>query len=539
MRSVRIITALTLASVLGCAILAQGQIRGAAAGLAQAGSIRPGRFVNVPSSTNVYTPTAEQIAIHDKLMAAKSMHLAPALGPHATMANVAPLANRAETDPAAQPLANTTFTVFKQKLINAVCPGCGQSTVNESSAANSGKNIMETSNWNLAYSLNGGAGTPLWHYQDPYALSSGYCCDTQVIYNQDRDIFILLLLDYAGEGASTNGFTISIARGAFPSLGPSWCTYKFTGANFGLGATDTLDFPKIGQSNNNLFVTWNDYPPNSGFRSSGLARFPLDSLAACAGFGFNFLNRNTEFTFALAQQASARDQFYWVSNWFLDGFTSGQNLRIFWWPDNSSGFSWVTRAINAFNFSVDRSICTWCGRLDPRYESVVITPAEYRAQANSAFAGDDILEVAGTAGPSGGDPTNYVVYNYFKLHSLTYIGSDATFNNSFPFAYPSCAVSTKGYVGCAMVQGSGGVPGGLIVLQDNVSPTQPWGFNFAVGGIVSSSGWGDYTVTNPWYPGGDLFQTVLWNYNGSAVQPYYIVWGRGADANEYARWKSK
>jgi hypothetical protein len=27
--------------------------------------------------------------------------------------------------------------------------------------------------------------------------------------------------------------------------------------------------------------------------------------------------------------------------------------------------------------------------------------------------------------------------------------------------------------------------------------------------------------------------------NGSTVQPYYIVWGRGSEANEYARWKTK
>jgi hypothetical protein len=82
-------------------------------------------------------------------------------------------------------------------------------------------------------------------------------------------------------------------------------------------------------------------------------------------------------------------------------------------------------------------------------------------------------------------------------------------------------------------------PGGLLVLQDNVNPTQPWGFSFAVGGISGATGWGDYVETNPWYPGGDIFQTVLWNVNGSTVQPYYIVFGRGSDANEYARWKSK
>lgn len=540
MRSVKIVTAIALASFLACTVLAQAQ-SGRVAGVAQTGSIGAGRFISIPSSTNSYSPTAEQIAIHERLLAAKSMHLAPALGPHATMADVAPVASGPATevtDAAVQPPAATTFTVFKQKLINAVCPECAQSTVNEPSAANSGKNIMETSNWNLAYALNGGAATPLWHYQDPYVLSPGYCCDTQVIYDHDRDIFILMLLDYAGEGASTNGLTISIARGAFPSTGPSWCTYKFTGASFGEGGTDTLDFPKIAESNSNLFLTWNDYPPSAGFRASGLARMPLDSLASCSGFSYNYLTRNTEFTFALAQQASSHDQFYWVSNWFLDGTTSGQNLRIFTWADGSGTYFANTRAVNAYTFGT--AACPWCGRLDPRYESVVIFPAEYRAQANSAFAGDDVLEVATTAGPSGfSGGQNYVVYNYFKLHSLTYIGNDQTYNPSFSFGYPGCAVSTKGYVGCAETQGT--APGGMIILQDNVNPTQPWGVDFAVGGISVPAGnaWGDYNVTNPWNPGGDMFQTVLWNVNGSTVQPYYIVWGRGSEANEYARWKTK
>ena len=349
-------------------------------------------------------------------------------------------------------------------------------------------------------------------------------------------MFILLLLDYAGEGASTNGVTLSVARGTTPT---SWCTYKFTGGNFGEGSTDTLDFAKIALSNNNLFLTWNDYPPNSGFRASGLARMPLDSLASCAGFSYTYLNRSTDFTFALAQQPSAHDKFYWVSNWFLDGTTSGRNLRIFSWADNSGSYSWATKAINPYTFGT--AACgspNWCSRLDPRYESVVITPAEYRAQHNSAFAGDQILEVAATAGPSSfSNGKNYVVYNYFKLNSLTYIGNDQTYNTSINFAYPGCAVNEKGYVGCALSQGLN-APGGIIILQDNVNPTQPWASNFVVSGISGASAWGDYNETNPWRPGGGPFETVLWNVNGSTVQPYYIVWGRGSDNNDWLRWKS-
>jgi hypothetical protein len=502
---------------------------------ARTGSIGPATAVQVQSSDTAYTPTAAQIAAHEQLLAAKSKHLAPPLGPHTTAADVAPAGGPPTTD-VFQP-APTTFTVFTNSAINSTCSGCGQSTVNEPSVANSGKNIIETSNWNIAYTLNGGPQPIAWSNMNPYSLSPGYCCDTQVVYNPDRDVFILLLLDYVGEGASSNGFTLSVSRGGAPR---NWHTYKFTGANFGQGATDTLDFPKIALSNNNLFVTWNDYPPNSGFRASGLARMPLDALASGAGFSYSYLTRNTEFTFALAQQPSAHDQFYWVSNWMLDGTTNGQNLRVFWWPDNSGTYFWATRGINPYHFgTVACGSPNWCSRLDPRSESVVITPAEFRAQANSAFAGDQILEVAATAGPSSfSNGNNYVVYNYFKLNSLTYIGNDQTYNTTETFAYPGCAVNEKGYVGCALAQGLN-APGGIIILQDNVNPTQPWGFNFIVNGISGASAWGDYTQTNPWRPGGGPFETVLWNVNGSTVQPFYIVWGRGSDANDYGRWKGK
>jgi hypothetical protein len=389
-------------------------------------------------------------------------------------------------------------------------------------AANNGKDIVETSNWDLAYSANGGS---TFTHLNPYAFSAGFCCDQQVVYNADRDVFLLLQLDYAGEGNANNGLALSVARGSTPT---SWCTYKFSGA-IGGGATDTPDFPKIAVTNDNVFITWNDYPPFSGFARSGLARMPLDAIAACAGFNYSFLTRTTEFTFALAQ-SGAKNQFYWVSNWFLDGTVSGQNMRIFWWPDNSGTYFWVTRGINAYTFgTVACGSPNWCSRLDPRWESVVITPS----------GGDQILQVATTAGPSGfSNGNNYVVYNYFQLSSLAYLGNDQTYNTSETFAYPGCAVNAKGYVGCAMAVGLN-APGGIVILKDNVNPTQPWGFNFVVGGISGATAWGDYVETTPWVPSGGPFQTVLWNQNGGVTQPYYIVWGRGSDTNDYKRWIGK
>jgi len=67
---------------------AGGPPKDAVSNKAQAGSIGPGRVIEVPSSAVAYAPTAAEIAAREQVMAAKSMHLAPALGPHTTAADV-------------------------------------------------------------------------------------------------------------------------------------------------------------------------------------------------------------------------------------------------------------------------------------------------------------------------------------------------------------------------------------------------------------------------------------------------------------------
>lgn len=506
-------------------------VQGAAS---KTGHVGAARMVKAGALTKPFVPTRAERQARQRAMAGLAKHPAPSMGNHTTTADVTvsggPQANPNGTQ------APGDFRVLKSSLINSTCSGCGQSTVNEPSVANSGKFVVETSNWNIAYTLKGNKGTVPWLNQNPYALAAGFCCDQEVTYDPGRDVFLLLQLKYTSEGAATNGLALSVAPGNNPT---AWCTYTFPGA-IGGGATDTPDFPKIAVANNNAYVTWNDYPPNQAFARSGLARFPLDSLASCAGFGYSFLTRTTEFTFALSQADSSLDQFYWVSNWFLDGTPNGSNMRIFYWPENSGTYFNVTRAINAYTFgNVSCGSPNWCSRLDPRYESVTITRAEYRAQANSAFAGDSLLEISTSAGPSGFSAgKNYVVYNYFKLNALSYIGSDQLYSTATNFAYPGCGVNKYGHEGCAMQYGNN-TPGGFILLKDDVNPLQPWGDSFVLGGISGASAGGDYVVTSPWNPAVGPFQSVLWNVNGSTVQPYWVVWGRTRDANGYNRWKAK
>jgi hypothetical protein len=256
---------------------AAGVPEGAVSGNAQTGRIGPGRLVEVPTSDVPFLPNRDQLAARELAL---TSHLAPALGSRA-MAQASG-SGGPQTDGSVKQAPND-FTIFKKSIIHApTCVGCGLSSINEPSAANSGTHVVETSNWDLAYSNNGGA---TFLHLNPYAFSSGFCCDQQVVYNADRDVFILLQLDFAGEGNANNGLALSVARGTTPT---SWCTYKFSGA-IGGGATDTPDFPKIAVSNNDVIITWNDYPPFSGFSQSGLARMPLDAIAACAGFNYSFV----------------------------------------------------------------------------------------------------------------------------------------------------------------------------------------------------------------------------------------------------------
>ena len=498
-----------------------------------AGHVGPGRIVHAQTSSKPFVPTRAEAAQHARLVALHNSLKAPPSPRHTTKASVTGSAGP-ETPTPVRAVNPTSFDVLRHSNIPASCAtSCAQSTVNEPDTAAAGADILQTSNWDIADSTNGGK---TWVYQNPYSLSSGFCCDQTVLFQPNRNRFFY-------EGLNSAGFVIGEAAAKTPS---TWCTYQFTPASFGGGGTLT-DYPKIAYSNNYLYVTWNLYN-GSAWVSSGLARLPLDSLDACASVNYNYLTRNDTFTFGLSGNTSSLDTFYWVSNWYTSSAgTSGSDLRIYYWPENSTTYFFVDRAINAYNFSVascaspDGTITNWCSRLDPRWETPWISRAEYRAQANSAFAGDSVLGVAISAGPSSFDANDYVVYEYFKLNALTYIGNDQTYNTTFAFAYAGCGVNEQGYVGCIESYGGGSAdehPATFLLLQDNISPSQPWGFDFVSTGAGNATAWGDYMVAQPYQPEIGAFIGTGWVVNSSGnVVPTVYVWGRGNDSNGYSNWK--
>jgi hypothetical protein len=512
----------------------QATVAGQVEQSSHAGNVAAGRVVNVPLTSQPTPPTAAQMTARTQLMALHQSLPAPPLGAHTTAKDVTSIPGPATAPSSALVNANS-FDVAKNVTIPKSCTtDCAQSAINEPDTAAAGADIMQTSNWDIAYSTNGGT---TWSYQDPYLLQSGFCCDQTVVYQPSRDRFLY-------SGLDSTGFTIAETPSRQPT---AWCVYQFTPGNFGGASGDLLDYPKIGFANNDLYVTWNEYT-GSKWDFTGLARLPLDSLAGCGTFGFDYITRTDTFTFGLTGPTSSLDTFYWVSNWYTNGTTNGTKERIYYWPENSTSYFFVNRAINAYAFgtvscaSPDGSVTNWCSHLDPRWETPWISRAEYRAQANSAFAGDAILGVAIQAGPSSfSNGTNYVVYEYFKLGSLSYVGNDETYNGIENFAYAGCAVSEEGYVGCIESYGGGTSntkPATFLLLQDNISPTEPWASDFVSTGVGNASAWGDYMVAQPYQPEMGMFIGTGWIVDGTGkIVPSVYVWGRGNAAHGYNRWK--
>jgi hypothetical protein len=510
-----------------------------ATGTASTGRIGPGRVVKAAASIRPFRPTSAQQAVRDRVMAIKAALRPAPLGPHTMRGDVQTRNPGPPTVPSK--VRPSDFKIFE----NSTLPCCGESTVNEPATANSGVAFVQTSNWNLASSEDGGA---TWLYQDLQGVfGPALCCDQAVLYEPSRDRYVYEGLNFGGYGDPRNGVAIGVASGSAPT---EWCVYHFLTESLGGASGELPDFPHIANSNNDVYLTWNLFGTNGYWKETGLARFPLDRLAACRDFSYDYFTRTDNFTFGLTQGGSSLDEFYWVADWYTGGGGSGKLIRIYRWPEDSRIYHIADVYINPYHFSggscgsEDGVVTDWCTRLDPRWMTAWISRAEYRGRADKKFYGEPVLGVSITAGPSDFTPFPYVVYEYFKLDSLTYIGNDQTYSPDFAFAYPGCTVNVHGYVGCVISWGGGTgdqhyYPGGFILTQDNLSPAQPWAYDFFLPGERNATAWGDYDVAEPFQPSVGPFIATAWKVGASQVEPHMVIWGRAHDSSGYQRWKAK
>lgn len=126
--------------------------------------------------------------------------------------------------------------------------------------ANKG-NIVSVINCNVAYFDN--RGNQLWTgsfwelFNDPTLTEIIY--DPVVLYDSQSDRFVMIAIH--GFTSSTSKLIVSFSKTNNPLDG--WWIYKLTGNP--LNNTCWLDYPKLGISNDEIFITGNLYGDNTGF----------------------------------------------------------------------------------------------------------------------------------------------------------------------------------------------------------------------------------------------------------------------------------
>jgi hypothetical protein len=96
-------------------------------------------------------------------------------------------------------------------------------------------------------------------------------------------------------------------------------------------------------------------------------------------------------------------------------------------------------------------------------------------------------------------------------------------------------------------------PGTGYLLDDDINPTQPWGYNFLLWGSGNTCTygnpplyrWGDYNTVRALDPAGDAFVAGGWRMTGNCgtagavSEPHNVIFGRGRDQGSVNRWKAK
>jgi hypothetical protein len=143
-------------------------------------------------------------------------------------------------------------------------------------------NIVSVINCNVAYYNE--SGTRLWTgsfwelFNDPSLTQLIY--DPIVMYDSQQDRFVMIALH--GFSSSTSKLIISFSKSNNPLDG--WWVYKLTGNP--RNNSSWLDYPKLGISNNEVYVTGNLFGDGSGFSESVI--YQISKSNGFAGTALNW-----------------------------------------------------------------------------------------------------------------------------------------------------------------------------------------------------------------------------------------------------------
>ena len=443
----------------------------------------------------------------------------------------------------------STFTIFRQSSPPGIAlPSSGSgrwnpSDIDEPSVSNNGSAVFYTGNWYAAESPNSGLS---WSYIDPFTAfpgaDNGFCCDQNTIYDPVNNITIWQLLYLpvqSGSTAGDNRVRLAVANGQAGVTGNVWHIFDVTTASVGAATGSWLDYPQLGISQNNLFLTVNNFQGPPGDRgcyvsvtqcvqlNSYAIRLPLASLAATAAFPIQYFSSPCT-TFCLDTLTPVQQ----VGNIMYFGAHGGTTnppdttiLRILEWPDSSSqptvshdvpdsGFTYMVGADGA---CAGAGGFNTCARDDSRVR------AGWLKNGEVAFAWD--------ARQDGAFPYPYIRAARVNLSTFTVIGDFTVAFQTAAAVYPGIAANNLGGLALTFTE-AGGVdasPKADIAISDTLNPV--WELRSLASGSGPNQGnyWGDYLTIRPASGTGNSWVATGYTVQGAGVQPIFAWFGRQRD----------
>ena len=339
------------------------------------------------------------------------------------------------TQPTAEapvPLAPNDFTIFQNTLYS---PASGfSSTTNEPSVAQADSVVFMTGNWYAGVSTDHGETMSFINpFTGPFPpVNGGFCCDQITIYDPSRDA-IFYLQQYIEDGTTgTQRINVdSDADGVFD------CSYDFTPQSFGRPSGEWLDFPDLVLGANSLYHVSNMFTTGTdNFTGSVIARYPLDQIATCAGFGFSYLV--TTDRGSLRPTHGAGTTMYWGTH-----NTTG-SVRIYNWAEGSGTISFD-----------DRNVTTWAngGSVCPGPDGNDFTASSDGRILGSWVAGG-VIGFMWDSAQHGAFPLPYVRIARFDEATKNLIDQPVVWSSNACFAYPSVGVNSAGELGGTILSGS-------------------------------------------------------------------------------------
>ena len=299
-----------------------------------------------------------------------------------------------------------------QVFINqTVTPSQSRSVVGEPSVANKGPVIFYTGNWYVADSNDNGS---TWRYLSPLEDMSDFCCDQDVIYDPNNEVFIWYRQGDANDLTGINRARIGISPDA-----TNWWFYNIRPTDLNPNwSNQWLDYPHLALSNKHLYFTSNTFDNFGDFVRTVIVRLPLEDLvnARIPDGQVHFSNQVGTFT----PVQGAKDIMYWAAH------INNARMAIYSWNDDLPASTIQRNIVEIPVWNLDPTLydCptpevenNWCARSDHR-----ITNGWISGNTVGFFWNVD----------RGGEfPWPYVEAASFNTESMTYQGRPLIWNPNF------------------------------------------------------------------------------------------------------------